>query len=208
MGRESRDRRCGQRRSGYRCAAIDGARGIAENDRQLVCRGLCSVGSGKRGYKARRKSSWGYTQWEKSTKVVKAVDKVDGKVASVSKNSIDNAIQAKRASKAVATTPSRTARYFTRTSELNKHYAKHGKEVAKALGKKTYTKRNYLNDARYVVKSGKYVPEKNAYVKFIGGIGKAKFGYVGVTRDGKYITTFHIKKIGEIIKFASLGYKR
>ena len=145
---------------------------------------------------------------KKAAKVVKAVDKVDGKVASVSKNSIDNAIQAKRASKAVATTPSRTARYFTRTSELNKHYAKHGKEVAKALGKKTYTKRNYLNDARYVVKSGKYVPEKNAYVKFIGGIGKAKFGYVGVTRDGKYITTFHIKKIGEIIKFASLGYKR
>ena len=52
------------------------------------------------------------------------------------------------------------------------------------------------------------VQEKNAYVKFIGGAGKAKFGYVGVTRGGKYMTTFHIKSIGEVIKFASLGYKK
>ena len=145
---------------------------------------------------------------KKAAKVVKTVDKVDDKVAGISKTSVDKAITAKRTSKVVSTAPSRSARYFTKTSELNKHYAKHGKKVAKSLGKSRYTKRNYLNDARYIVKSGKYVQEKNAYVKFIGGIGEAKFGFVGVTRDGKYITTFHITTIGKIIKFTSLGYKK
>ena len=40
---------------------------------------------------------------KKAAKVVKTVDKVDDKVASLSKNSIDNAVQAKRASKAAST---------------------------------------------------------------------------------------------------------
>ena len=74
MGRESRDRRCGQRRGGYRRTAADRARGIAENDRQFVCRGLRSFGSGKRSYKARRKSSWGSKKYENSSEILHALE--------------------------------------------------------------------------------------------------------------------------------------
>ena len=59
VGRESRDRRCGQRRGGYRRTAADRTRGIAENDRQFVCRGLCSfsaVGTGTAKLAARRQA--------------------------------------------------------------------------------------------------------------------------------------------------------
>ena len=61
VGRESCDRRRGQRRDGYRRTAADRARGIAENDRKFVCRGLCSFGgrdgnseTGKQGDKRSR----------------------------------------------------------------------------------------------------------------------------------------------------------
>jgi hypothetical protein len=93
---------------------------------------------------------------------------------------------------------------------LKSHFDKHGASVAKSLGKESYTVRDYVFDANHVVKEGQYVNELNGYVKLIGGLGdKAKVAFVGITREDKHITTFHIKTVDEIIKKApSLGWAK
>ena len=125
MGREGCDRRCGQRRSGYRCAAIDRTRGIAENDRQLVCRGLCSFGSGKRGCKARRKSGWGCKKYENS-KIASATSKVKDKTAGLASKAIEK-VKASRAASKVASTKKSVNTPAAKSRNIKiKGYTKHG----------------------------------------------------------------------------------
>ncbi|WP_234025552.1 ribonuclease YeeF family protein [Bacillus paralicheniformis] len=89
-----------------------------------------------------------------------------------------------------------------------RHFEKHAQEVKDAMGKKQYNLKNYLEDANYVIKNGKYVPELNGYVKLIGGKGSAKYGFVGLNRNTGHITTFHVKTVKELAKKApSLGLK-
>lgn len=86
------------------------------------------------------------------------------------------------------------------------HFAKYGNSIMKALGDKTYNLKNYINDANHVIQFGQYVPELNGYVKLIGVRGSAKYGFVGVTKDGRSITTFHVKTAQQLSKSApSLG---
>jgi len=89
---------------------------------------------------------------------------------------------------------------------LEQHFDKHAKKIMKAMGKNQYTIKEYLEDANHVIRNGQYVPELNAYVKLIGGKGKAKYAFVGMDRKTGNITTFHIKSAKELSKEApSLG---
>ncbi|MFV0154511.1 RHS repeat-associated core domain-containing protein [Empedobacter falsenii] len=92
--------------------------------------------------------------------------------------------------------------------EAIEHFGKHGKSVMDALGKTAYNLKDYVNDANYVIQNGIFVPEKNAFVKLIGGTGSAKYAFVGLNRSTGEITTFHIKTAKELSKSApSLGIK-
>ena len=91
--------------------------------------------------------------------------------------------------------------------EAVKHFLKHSKSIMKALGKKAYNLKDYIQDANHVINTGTYVKDLNGYVKLIGGKGKAKFAFVGLNKSGK-ITTFHIKTAKELSKKAPcLGIK-
>ncbi len=75
-----------------------------------------------------------------------------------------------------------------------------------ALGKKSYSLAEYLDDANHVIRHGIFVPELNAYVRLLGGKGSAKFGFVGIHRTTGNITTFHIRTAEKLAKKApSLG---
>jgi hypothetical protein len=79
----------------------------------------------------------------------------------------------------------------------------------------------YLSDANHVIKEGIFVPELNAYAKFIGratdkkfidpkaNISKSiKYAIVGLDRKTGKITTFHVKELQDFIKNTpSLGIK-
>ena len=100
-----------------------------------------------------------------------------------------------------------------------KHFGKHHDEIAQVFDQAVYTMEKYLNDANHVIREGIFIPEKNAYVKFIGKATnkkfidleenvskKIKYAMVGLDRKTGKITTFHIKKLPELIKDApSLG---
>ena len=98
------------------------------------------------------------------------------------------------------------SKFFKNQDLLNSHFSRHGTEIQKALGKNSYNISNYLDDANFVIKNGTYVKELNGYVRFIGG---QKYGFVGLDRITGAITTFHIKKVSELIKTApSLGLSK
>ena len=89
---------------------------------------------------------------------------------------------------------------------LEEHFKKHGKGIAAVLEKENYTPIDYLNDANYIIQNGTYVPELNGYVMFMKG---DKYGFVGLDRETGRITTFHIKKVSELMNVApSLGLGR
>lgn len=91
---------------------------------------------------------------------------------------------------------------FKSQKELLKHFEKHATELEKVFGYSSYSIEQYAADADYVVKSGIYVKEKNAFVKFIAG---DKYAFVGLDSELN-ITTFHIKTVEWLKKFApSLG---
>ena len=93
--------------------------------------------------------------------------------------------------------------------EANNHFKKHGKEIMDTLGKNSYNLKEYIDDANYIIKNGQYTPELNGYVKFMGGKGHAKYGFVGLDRKTGRITTFHVKGVKELEKKApSLGIRR
>lgn len=91
----------------------------------------------------------------------------------------------------------------------NSHFNKHAKEIMDTLRKNSYNLKEYIDDANYIIKNGQYTPELNGYVKFMGGKGHAKYGFVGLDRKIGRITTFHVKGIKELEKKApSLGIRR
>ena len=99
-----------------------------------------------------------------------------------------------------------SSKNFNSINSLNQHYAKHGKEIAEMLDKPNYSVKDYLDDANYIVKNGIYSPELNGYVKFLRG---DNYGFVGLDRESGNITTFHVKKVGELAKKApSLGLRK
>ena len=96
-----------------------------------------------------------------------------------------------------------SSKNFNNVNSLNQHYSKHGKEIAGILEKSNYSVKDYLDDANYIIQNGDYSPELNGYVKFLRG---DNYGFVGLDRETGNITTFHIKKVGELAKKApSLG---
>ena len=99
-----------------------------------------------------------------------------------------------------------TNKLFKNEILLKEHYGKHGQEIADVLGDSNYSIDKYLDDANYIIHNGTYVPELNGFVHFISG---KKYGFVGLDRTTRNITTFHIKTIFELIKKApSLGIER
>jgi hypothetical protein len=93
-------------------------------------------------------------------------------------------------------------------NEAEIHCAKHGNKVMEVLGKRSYSIAGYLEDANHIIKNGIWVPELNGYVKLIGGLGKAKYGFVGLHRITGSIRTFHIKTVEKLAtKAPSLGLK-
>ena len=94
-----------------------------------------------------------------------------------------------------------------RADEAVTHFAKHAKEMKDAFGKTSYNLKEYMLDAHHVVKNGQYVSEMNGYVRLIGGKGSAKAAFVGMTKDGKSLTTMHLKSVSELKKRApGLGW--
>ncbi len=90
---------------------------------------------------------------------------------------------------------------FKSEAHLIEHFTSHRDEFLKVLKLKKYTKEQYIKDANIVIKEGIYVSELNAYIKYIGGKGDdAKYFFVGLTRDGKNITTFHIRNAKKLKK--------
>ena len=57
----------------------------------------------------------------------------------------------------------------------------------------------YADGAKYVIKNGKYIPEKNAYIKFLGSNGKANYAFVGMKAGGR-VSTYHVRSVGKMIK--------
>ena len=85
--------------------------------------------------------------------------------------------------------------------ELERHYSKHGQQVASALNESNYTMEQYLKDANYVIQTGEYSSKNNAYYKYVGFSksgnrkGRTKYAVVGLDKDTGEITTYHIKDI-------------
>lgn len=95
---------------------------------------------------------------------------------------------------------------FNNTETLNSHFQKHGQEIANVLDKSDYTLGDYLSDANYIINNGQYSSDLNGYVSFMKN---DNYGFVGLDRNTGNITTFHIKKVSELIKKApDLGFGR
>ncbi len=79
--------------------------------------------------------------------------------------------------------------------EAVKHFEKHSAEIMKALGKKSYNLKQYINDANWIVKNGHYSEELRGYYCFIRNStkGESLMGFVGLKNGGANIATFHIK---------------
>ncbi len=88
-----------------------------------------------------------------------------------------------------------------KSGELERHYSKHGQQVASALNESNYTMEQYLKDANYVIQTGEYSSKNNAYYKYVGFSksgnrkGRTKYAVVGLDKDTGEITTYHIKDI-------------
>ncbi|MBW8309095.1 MAG: hypothetical protein K0M45_05595 [Candidatus Paracaedibacteraceae bacterium] len=90
-----------------------------------------------------------------------------------------------------------------------KHFYKHSPSIQTALGKNSYTYKEYIADANYVINNGVYAKELNGFVKIIGGKGNAKVAFVGISSQENIITTFHIKSVSEVARKApSLGWQK
>ena len=83
---------------------------------------------------------------------------------------------------------------FKTKQDLESHFIKHGGEFENLYS----NSQEYLQGANYVVNNGTYVPEMNGYLKFYGANGHANYAFVGLTRNGAYITTFSIRSVGSL----------
>ena len=59
--------------------------------------------------------------------------------------------------------------------------------------------KEYAKGAKYVIKNGTYIQEKNAYIRFIGMEGKASYAFVGMKAGGR-VSTYHVVSVGKLIK--------
>ncbi len=85
---------------------------------------------------------------------------------------------------------------FQTEIKLEEHFLKHNKDFNNMFK----NSKEYLETANYVIKNGTYVTEMNGYVKFIGVDGAANYAFVGMTVNGKYITTFGVRSIKNLTK--------
>ena len=53
--------------------------------------------------------------------------------------------------------------------------------------------------AKYVINNGTYLPEKNAYIRFLGSKGRANYAFVGMKSGGR-VSTFHVKSVNAMVK--------
>ena len=84
---------------------------------------------------------------------------------------------------------------FSSKASLTQHYDKHGSEF-----KGIYDNaKEYAEGAKYVIKNGTYIPEKNAYVRFLGSKGKANYAFVGMKSGGR-VSTFHVRSVSAMVK--------
>ena len=84
---------------------------------------------------------------------------------------------------------------FSSKTSLAEHFAKHGDE----FGDMYSNAQEYADGAKYVIKNGTYIPEKNAYIKFLGNQGKANYAFVGLKSGGR-VSTYHVRSVGKMIK--------
>ena len=92
-----------------------------------------------------------------------------------------------------------TLKQFKTKQDLESHYNDHGNEFGDIYS----NSQEYLEGANYVIDTGIYVFEKNGYIKFFGANGGANYAFVGLTRDGGYITTFGIRGVNSLSKSIS-----
>ncbi len=85
---------------------------------------------------------------------------------------------------------------FQTEIKLEEHFLKHNKDFNNMFK----NSKEYLEAANYVIKNGTYVTEMNGYVKFIGIDGSANYAFVGMTVNGKNITTFGVRSIKNLTK--------
>ncbi len=84
---------------------------------------------------------------------------------------------------------------FSSKSSLTNHFSKHKSE----FGDMYENVSAYANDAKYVVKNGTYIPEKNAYIKFLGNNGRANYAFVGMKSGGR-ISIYHVEHVSKLIQ--------
>ncbi len=84
---------------------------------------------------------------------------------------------------------------FSSPAKLTSHFTRHGGE----FGDLYSSAKEYAEGAKYVIKNGTYIPEKNAYIRFIGMEGKANYAFVGMKAGGR-ISTYHVVGVGKLIK--------
>jgi RHS repeat-associated protein len=83
------------------------------------------------------------------------------------------------------------------------HFTKHSKSVMNLTGRSNYSLDQYLSEANHIIKNGQFIPERSAYIKFMGTYNSvARYGFVGIDRISGHITTFHIKGVEWLSKFA------
>ena len=58
--------------------------------------------------------------------------------------------------------------------------------------------KQYAKGAKYVIKTGKYVPEMNGYIRFIGTQGRANYAFVGMKNGGR-ISTYGVRSVASLI---------
>lgn len=84
---------------------------------------------------------------------------------------------------------------FSSPAKLTEHFTRHGGE----FGDLYSNAKEYAEGAKYVIKNGTYIPEKNAFIRFIGMEGKANYAFVGMKAGGR-ISTYHVVGVGKLIK--------
>ena len=77
---------------------------------------------------------------------------------------------------------------FESQAKLEEHFAKHGNQFNGLYS----NPQEYLQGANYVINNGTFVPEMNGYAMFfrVTSKGKELYHFVGLERNGLYITTY------------------
>ena len=84
---------------------------------------------------------------------------------------------------------------FSSKTLLTQHFEKHGSE----FGSMYTNAKDYARGAKYVIKNGTYIPEKNAYIRFLGSQGKANYAFVGMKAGGR-VSTYHVRSVSKMVK--------